>query len=229
MTAPAPDSPQDVLPVETTRRQAQRTYGRLSRFYDFTEGLPEIPAKNLALRLARAAPGETVLEIGPGTGWALRRLSRAVGRDGLVCGVDISPGMLAVAREKLLGRSALLALGDAAALPATSERFDLVFTSFVLELIPTEEIPTVLGEVMRVLRPGGRLVVVSLSRESPNLVTRLYEWGHKRLPRLLDCRPIYARRSLEAAGFEITKARRTGILGLPVEVVVGEKPPPPAS
>ncbi|KKK46680.1 hypothetical protein LCGC14_3162830, partial [marine sediment metagenome] len=127
MNAQAPDSPPEVLPVQTTRRHAQRTYGRLSRFYDITEGLPEMPAKNLALRLARAAPGETVLEIGPGTGWALRRLSRSVGKDGFVCGVDISPGMLAVAREKLVGRPAVLALGDAAALPISSERFDLIF------------------------------------------------------------------------------------------------------
>ncbi len=229
MTPPAHDSPPDVvLPVESTRGQAQHTYGRLSRFYDITEGLPEIPAKNLALRLAHAAPGETVLEIGTGTGWVLRRLARAVGRDGLVCGVDITPGMLAVARDKLRGRRAVLALGDAAALPTVNERFDLVFTSFVLDLIPTEEIPVVLGEVMRVLRPGGRFVDVSLSRECPNLATRLYEWGHKRLPQLLDCRPIYARRSLESAGFQITEVRRTSILGLPVEVVVGRKPLPAA-
>ena len=109
-----------------------------------------------------------------------------------------------------------------------SERFDLVFTSFVLDLIPTEEIPVVLGEVMRALRPDGRFVEVSLSRESPNIATRLYEWGHKRLPQLLDCRPIYARRCLESAGFQITETRRTSILGLPVEVVVGRKPPPEA-
>ena len=74
-------------------------------------------------------------------------------------------------------------------------------------------------------RPGGRLVDVSLSRESPNFfATRIYEWGHKRLPHLLDCRPIYARRSLESAGFEIVAARRSSILGLPVETVLGRKP-----
>ena len=226
MTAQAPNHPPEVLPVQTTRREAQRTYGRLSRFYDFTEGLLEVPVKRRALRLADAAPGETVLEIGPGTGWALQRLSRAVGRDGLVCGVEIAPGMLAVADRRLRRRRALLTLGDAAALPIGDRRCDLAFMSFVLELMPSEEIPAVLAEVMRVLRPGGRLVDVSLSRELPNLATRIYEWGHERLPQLLDCRPIYARRSLESAGFEIAEARRRSILGLTVEVVVGRKPPP---
>lgn len=229
MSASAPDSPPEVLPVETTRRDAQRTYGRISRFYDLTEGLLEIPVKRRALRLAAATPGETVLEIGSGTGWALERLSRAVGRDGLACGVDIAPGMLAAAAGRLRPGGTLLALGDAAALPIAGGRCDLVFMSFVLELMPTEEIPNVLAEVMRVLRLGGRLVDVSLSRESPNLATRIYEWAHKRLPQLLDCRPIYVRRSLEAAGFEVVEARRPSILGLPLEVVLGRKPVASAS
>ncbi len=224
MTAQSPDSPPEVLPVQTSRSEAQRTYGRLSRFYDLTEGLLETKVKRRALRLAAATPGETVLEIGPGTGWALQRLSRSVGREGLVCGVEIAPAMLAVAAARLRPRHALFALGDAAALPIGAERFDLAFMSFVLELMPTEEIATVLAEVMRVLRPGGRLVDVSLSRESPNFATKIYEWGHKRLPHLLDCRPIYARRSLEAAGFEVVEARRSSILGLPVEIVMGHKP-----
>jgi ubiquinone/menaquinone biosynthesis C-methylase UbiE len=213
-----------VLPVLTTRREAQRTYGRLSRFYDVTEGLLEGPAKSLALQLAGAIPGETVLEVGPGTGWALQRLSTAIGQAGVVYGVDIAPGMLAVTRKRLRGRRAVLTLGDAAALPLATGAFDLVFMSFVLELIPTQEIPAVLDEIMRVLKPGGRLVDMSLSRESPNLATRIYEWGHKVLPSLLDCRPIYVRRAVALSSFEIVKTRRITIFGLPAEIVLARKP-----
>jgi demethylmenaquinone methyltransferase/2-methoxy-6-polyprenyl-1,4-benzoquinol methylase len=217
----------DVLPVKTGRLHPQRTYSLLSRFYDFAEGLFEIPAKRVALKLARPISGEAVLEIGPGTGWALRRLIRGVGKDGLACGVDIAPGMLAVAQKKLRGYPHVLIFGDAAALPLTSERFDLVSMTFVLDLIPTGEIAVVLGEVMRVLKPGGRLVDASLSREELNLGTRLYESLHKLLPVVFDCRPIYLRRSLEDAGFEIAKTRRMTTLGLQIEVVVGRKPAPP--
>jgi len=146
------------------------------------------------------------------------------GQTGVVCGVDITRGMLAVTRKRLRGSRAALALGDAAALPLASERFDLVFMSFVLELVPTGEIPVVLSEVMRVLRRGGRFVDVSLSRESPNLATQVYEWGHRVFPGLVDCRPIYVRRAVAVSGFEIVNTRRITIFGLPVEMVLARKP-----
>ncbi len=57
-----------------------------------------------------------------------------------------------------------------------------------------------------------------------DLTNGLLETKVKRLPHLLDCRPIYARRSLEVAGFEVVEARRSSILGLPAEIVMGHKP-----
>ena len=219
----------DVLPVRTTRSDTRRTYDRLSRVYDFTEGVFECAAKSRAMRVAAAAPGETLLEIGPGTGWALQRLSQATGRQGRAYGVDISAGMLGVAHQRLRRTHVLLAAADAAALPFAGDMFDLAFMSFVLELMPTEEIPSVLAEILRVLRPGGRLVDLSLSREAPNVMTRLYERGHRLLPHLLDCRPIYSRQSTEAAGMELLRAERLRIWGLPAEITLARKPRPSES
>jgi ubiquinone/menaquinone biosynthesis C-methylase UbiE len=77
-----------------------------------------------------------------------------------------------------------------------------------------------LAECRRALGPGGRLVV-SLSKEGPDSsVRRLYERGHERFPRLLDCRPTYAARALEEAGMTITAGRTASRWGLPVEVVL---------
>ena len=109
-------------------------------------------------------------------------------------------------REGLADR-AELKCGDAEQLPYEPNSLDGIFFSFTLELLDTPEIPKVLAECKRVLRPGGRIVVVAVSKEGPQgVLVSIFEWMHKHLPNLMDCRPIYVRRALEAAGFTIQEA-----------------------
>lgn len=226
---------EEIRPVRRSKGQARDSYDRLSRSYDLLGGWAEKPARDAGLRLLAATEGEKVLEIGFGTGAALVRLARAVGVGGKVWGLDLSDGMLEAAkrrlwREGLLG-SVELRLGDGARLPFHPAVFDAVFLSFTLELFDTEEIPRVLGECRRVLRPGGRLVVVSLSKEHrgrllPRLAVRLYESIHDRWPVAVDCRPIYVARALREAGFGIVGTGLAGMWGLPVEIVRGRKKRP---
>jgi len=101
---------------------------------------------------------------------------------------------------------------------------DGVFTSFTLELFDTPEIPKVLAEIKRVLKPGGRLVVVSISKgDRQGLMVKAYEWTHKHFPNLADCRPIYARRAIEDAGFDV-KTVDIDHMWVPVEIVLAAKP-----
>jgi demethylmenaquinone methyltransferase/2-methoxy-6-polyprenyl-1,4-benzoquinol methylase len=100
---------------------------------------------------------------------------------------------------------------------------DAIFTSFTLELFDTPEIPIVLAECKRVLRPGGRIGVVSMSKQGENgTLVHIFEWTHQHFPNFLDCRPIFVREVVEAAGFQIERAERR-TMWVPVEIVMGRK------
>jgi len=90
-------------------------------------------------------------------------------------------------------------------------------------LFDTPEIPKVLAECKRVLKPGGRIVVVGMSKDGPDeILIEAFQWTHKHFPNYLDCRPIYVRQAMKQAGFEIEKAVRKH-MWIPVEIVLGIK------
>ncbi|MBK5226088.1 MAG: class I SAM-dependent methyltransferase [Thermoleophilia bacterium] len=175
------------------------------------------------------AEGETVLEIGFGTGHSLMALARAVGDTGKVFGIDISEGMARIAGKRLgrkhLSDRAELSVGDFLESDLPGGFFNAIFMSFVLELFDTPEILNVLTKCRRLLKEGGRLCVVSLTKEgSDTAMRRLYELGHEKMPRFLDCRPIYVARAIRDAGLETRHTSVTSIWGLPVEMVLAIKP-----
>jgi demethylmenaquinone methyltransferase/2-methoxy-6-polyprenyl-1,4-benzoquinol methylase len=115
-------------------------------------------------------------------------------------------------------------LGDAGNAPFRANCFDAVFMSFTLELIDTPEIPQVLRQCHKMLKPEGRLAVVTLTKtENPNFAERAYEWFHARLPVAVDCRPIDAQSALRGTGYEITALISKTMWGLPVEILIGQK------
>jgi demethylmenaquinone methyltransferase/2-methoxy-6-polyprenyl-1,4-benzoquinol methylase len=111
-------------------------------------------------------------------------------------------------------------------MPCEDNKFDAVFMSFTLELFDTPEIPKVLNEIKRVLKPKGRLGVVSMSKEDgDSILLRLYEWTHKKFPQYADCRPIYLEKSIKDAGFKIEYRKNVKLFGLPGTVVIGIRSP----
>jgi len=218
----------DIARVTRSKAEAERGYDRLSRWYDLLAEGSERRARDAALRMLGAREGETVLEIGFGTGHGIVALAQGVGTSGRVYGIDLSPGMLRVAEARVrkagLSERVQLQLGDATRLPFREGFFNAVFLSFVLELFDTPEIPVVLAECRRVLRMGGRIGVVALSKQGrPGMAARLYEWAHRRFPALVDCRPIHVRRAVQQAGFQPMEVAETSMWWLPVEIVVARK------
>ena len=216
---------QEITRVERSKEAARKTYDRLSGWYDLLAGSSERKFTTIGIRKLNVQSGERVLEIGFGTGESLIELAGHVGPKGKVYGVDISEGMLEIARKKLMNRGILgrvdLQCRDAAPLPYPDDFFDAIFLSFVLELFDTPEIPRVLAECKRALRDHGRLGVVALARQD-TLPVKIYERFHRSFPAAIDCRPIYVRESITMAGFQIQGAIERRMWGLPVEIVVAQ-------
>lgn len=226
VSALSPSNP--LLSVRRTHDEARRAYDRMAPWYEAVAGASEAPSRRRALALLAPRPGERVLEIGFGTGTLLLPLARAVGDGGEVVGVDLSPGMHARARSRLDrsrdGARVRLHEADATALPVAGGSVDAAIATFVLELFDTPEIPMVLAEIARVLRPGGRLVVAAMSDEGGCApMRRLYGWAHERFERLADCRPIPAARLLREASFAVTAAEKRSMWGLQVDLVAATR------
>jgi len=217
-----------ILPVSRSRSQAKRFYDRISRFYDYITGGFERRISEKALSYLSISAGETILEVGNGSGYSLERMANLVGDEGWASGLDLSSGMAEEAKRRLenarlLDRAGVIC-GDALMIPFREGTFDAVLMSFTLELFDTPDIPVVLREARRSLKHGGRLAVASLSRiGSSSLMLRLYEWAHMTWPTYVDCRPIYVERALREAGFETTISEKDTMYGLPIEIVVAQK------
>ena len=215
--------------VNRSKEQAKSSYDKMSRWYDALAGSSEKSFVDVGLDKLCTQEGEIVLEIGFGTGHGILSLARSVGDSGKVYGIDISEGMLNIAQARvrgaLLSNRVDLKCGDAANLPFESNSFDALFASFTLELFDTPEIPIVLHECHRVLRSGGRVCVVAMSKKgTASLVMRAYEWLHQNFPKYVDCRPIFVQQALEETRFEAVDVTQMSMWGLPVEIVVAKKP-----
>jgi demethylmenaquinone methyltransferase/2-methoxy-6-polyprenyl-1,4-benzoquinol methylase len=216
-----------VLRVLQTKEETKAFYNKIAKVYDALAEHSEAPVRKAGLEMLNAQEGQHVLEIGFGTGHSLIDLARSVGSSGKVYGIDLSEKMVEIAQKRvgdegLDGRIELLS-GDALHLPYESESLDGIFMSFTLELFDTPEIPLVLTECKRVLKPGGRIVVIGMSRVLPEgVITEIFEWTHRHFPNYLDCRPILVRHALEDSGFQICDS---GIMKMwiSVEVVCGVK------
>ena len=130
-------------------------YDRVDRLFAFGSG-PRY--RREALLRGGLAPGLRVLDVAVGTGLVAREALRVVGEGGSVVGVDPSAGMMA--QSSLRGLA--LARGRAEALPFAGQSFDFLCLGYALRHLA--DLETVFREFRRVLKPGGRLLVLEITR-----------------------------------------------------------------
>jgi demethylmenaquinone methyltransferase/2-methoxy-6-polyprenyl-1,4-benzoquinol methylase len=140
-------------------------------------------------------PGSRVLDLCTGTGELIRKMLPRLGAKGQAIGLDFAANMLTIAMRKTRSLSpstqgfVAYLLGDAATLPFPCATFDCVTNGFAMRnMLPFAD--RVLGEIWRVLRPGGTVIILDICRPQSALLARLYRWHlHWVLP--LQARLLY--------------------------------------
>jgi demethylmenaquinone methyltransferase/2-methoxy-6-polyprenyl-1,4-benzoquinol methylase len=140
--------------------------------------------KAYTVAVANVRSGDRVLDIAGGTGDLASAFGKKVGHGGMVVHTDINEAMLRQGRNRLIDGGAMLptAICDAETLPFPEASFDVVSVAFGLRNMTHKD--RALAEMNRVLRPGGRLLVLEFSKVAPPL-EKLYDWySFKVLPRV---------------------------------------------
>jgi arsenite methyltransferase len=141
---------------------------RTSRHLEAAYTTPDVvEQRRLVIEALELQPGEHVLDIGSGPGFLACEMAAVLGEAGSVHGVDPSESMLAISaqRERAAGSAPVeFRAGDAVALPYPDAGFDAAVSTQVYEYV--EDMATALAEARRVLRPGGRLLVLDTDWDS---------------------------------------------------------------
>ena len=219
-----------MLPARLAKTDVQPTYTWIAPTHDLLAVLVEAEARRLGLAWAAVEDGERVLEVAVGTGLSFRHLLRQ-NPNGWTEGIDLTPAMLRRARHRAERQQARggtdryrLRLGDAYALDVPDNQFDLVMNSYMFDLLPETDFEKVLREFKRVLRPGGRLVLVNMTLGEA-WYNEVWEGFYRIWPPLLGgCRGVVTAPYLERAGFADVRRRFVSQWTFPSEVVYGEKP-----
>jgi demethylmenaquinone methyltransferase/2-methoxy-6-polyprenyl-1,4-benzoquinol methylase len=133
--------------------------------------------KLFTVEMAAVRPGQAVLDIAGGTGDLAEKFSRLVGPTGSVVLADINSAMLRVGRDKLLDRGVanniFFAQADAQYLPFPDNTFDCITIAFGLRNVTDKDLA--LRSMLRVLKPGGRLLVLEFSKPRSGLLEKAYD------------------------------------------------------
>jgi len=143
------------------------------------------------VRLTRLEPGESVLDVGCGTGTLAIAAKRCVGATGTVYGIDASLEMIARANKKArkAGVEVVFKNGVAQALPFPDAQFDAVLTTMMLHHLPRKARQQLACEMRRILKPGGRVLAVDFGTdlgEKKSLLTHFHRHGHVDLRNIIS-------------------------------------------
>jgi ubiquinone/menaquinone biosynthesis C-methylase UbiE len=216
---------QEILEARYTHEEIVRKYNWIASIYDLFGILMESKARQRAIDMAAIRNGDKILEVAFGTGLNFVEILKR-NPQGWVNGIDVSMKMLERARKRISKtgqKNYTLYLCDCRHLPFEDGTFDILMTQYLLDILPVEDFIPILLEFRRVLKDGGRIVLVNMTK-GERWLNKIYEEIYKLKPPLLaGCRGVMAQPFLEEIGFKEFQREFVSQLGFPSEVVLGVK------
>ena len=169
------------VPVEEKAKKVADVFHSVANKYDVMNDLMSLGIhriwKRFTIELSGVRKGQQVLDVAGGTGDLSRAFSRLVGPQGRVILSDINSSMLKVGRDRLLDQGISSNLdyvqANAECLPFADNSFDCITIAFGLRNVTDKD--AALRSLMRVLKPGGRLLVLEFSKPSNPLFSKIYD------------------------------------------------------
>lgn len=169
------------VPIQEKAQRVAQVFHSVANKYDLMNDLMSLGIhriwKRLAIELAGVRTGQQVLDVAGGTGDLSRHFSRLVGPQGRVILSDINSSMLNVGRDRLLDRginqNVDYVQANAECLPFADNSFDCVTIAFGLRNVTHKE--TALASLTRVLKPGGRLLILEFSKPVNPVFSKIYD------------------------------------------------------
>ncbi len=214
-----------ILPAKVGKEQIPLVYKSKAAVYDYWGRLTESKAQARCLELAHIQNGEAVLEVAVGTGLTFQRILQQ-NPHGRNEGLDLTEAMLDKARQKAAAAGTTnyrLQVGDAYALDFADATFDLLVNNYMFDLLPEEHFGQVLAEFNRVLKPGGRLVLVNMAK-GERWYSQIWDAIYRVQPAAMGgCRGVALLPYVQAAGFGQTQRYYLSQMTFPSEIIYGVK------
>lgn len=162
-----------------------------------------------AVGMAKIKKNDKILEVAGGTGRATALMAKQISENNQLEMIDLTQAMLNRASQRLVKAGVInrvnLGLADARRLPFADNQFDILYNGYMFDLLDIQDMKTVLQEFLRVLKPGGRLILVNMSKNTNTHTKTLYEWLYQKgLLGLLSggCRPVLMKSLVQQTGFQ---------------------------
>lgn len=210
---------------DTTSAPKSLVLHSMAGYYDLLASLltfgRERELRERLAELAQITAGESVLDVGCGTGSLAVQAKRRVGATGVVFGVDASPEMIGQAHRKAerAGVDVAFQVARAESLPFPDASFDVVLSTLMMHHLPRAGRELFAAEIRRVLRPSGRVLTVDFEKPANKrggLISRLHRHGHVPLRDIVDL--------LGRAGLRVTELGSVGVSDLRFAVATRSSP-----